>query len=329
MFYTLRAIREDTPGEKWKSLFEMYWPSYEAWFLSEGFRARPGYLTSIRNLEKYMPELIPTYENLVKLAGDGDLAARFLSMYCPPPYLAGCSQAVWTRNEPVLVRNYDYSPRFFEGVLLYTNWLRPVIAMSDCMWGVLDGMNNAGLVVSLSFGGRKITGEGFGLPLILRYVLETCDDTQSAVEVLKRIPTHMAYNVTLVDRNGNYATVYLLPEKNADVDYTPVSTNHQRQVEWHDYARLTSTEERLEYMTTCLNEDNETLSRFIRRFLSEPLYNTHFEKAFGTLYTVAYHAKNDEMALYWRKHKPLRQSFTNFTETHIDINFLPVKSYLK
>ena len=36
---------------------------------------------------------------------------------------------------------------------------------------------------------------GFGVPIILRYVLELCRDTQDAVEALHRVPSHMAYSI--------------------------------------------------------------------------------------------------------------------------------------
>jgi predicted choloylglycine hydrolase len=67
----------------------------------------PGYVASVKKLREHMPELWPVYERLVELAGGGDLAFRFLTLYRPPPYLLGCSQAVWLGQEPFLVRNYD------------------------------------------------------------------------------------------------------------------------------------------------------------------------------------------------------------------------------
>ena len=66
-----------------------------------------------------MPELVPTYDRLVELAGGGDLAARVLSLVDPPPYLAACSQGVWTDGEPFLVRNYDYLADRVDGVIWY------------------------------------------------------------------------------------------------------------------------------------------------------------------------------------------------------------------
>ena len=47
--------------------------------------------------------------------------------------------------------------------------------MSDCLWGLLDGVNDAGLAVSLTFGGRRVLGDGFGIPIVIRYLLETCE----------------------------------------------------------------------------------------------------------------------------------------------------------
>src|SRR2546430_10910562 len=116
MDFTFQAVAEDQPGPKWRALFDRFWPAYERWFLSEGDKARPRYLTSLRQLRAHMPELVPTYERLVELAGDSDLVARFLSSFCPPSYLIACSQAVWANHEPFPVRNPDYSPQPCDGV---------------------------------------------------------------------------------------------------------------------------------------------------------------------------------------------------------------------
>jgi hypothetical protein len=39
-----------------------------------------------------MPEMVPIWEQLVELAGGGDLAARFLSLYRPPAYLTAAAR---------------------------------------------------------------------------------------------------------------------------------------------------------------------------------------------------------------------------------------------
>lgn len=316
------AFAETAPGDKWLSAFEHHWPTYQKWFLSAGDQARPSYLESRRMLRQYLPELVPTYETLVELAGGSDLVARFLAFYNPPPYISGCSQAVWPDvSEPVLVRNYDYSPRLCEGSLLLSRWNdRQVIAMGDCLWGVLDGMNDSGLVVSLAFGGRQVVGDGFGMPIILRYILEFCDTIDNAVEVLKRVPTHMSYNVTLLDRNSRFRTVFLAPDRVPVVRQLAVATNHQGRIEWKRHAEATSSLERELFLSSRLADTEETEQGFVRSFLHPPLYSYEFEKGFGTVYTAHYCPSRDEMTLRWPG-SVWSQSFARFQEGNRLIRF--------
>ncbi|HVQ22487.1 MAG TPA: hypothetical protein VMT36_04385, partial [Candidatus Saccharimonadia bacterium] len=114
---TFKAIKEATPGHLWQATFEERWDGYRRWFLSEGEAARLSYADSVRTLREHMPELMPTYEALVDLAGGGDLAARMLTLVDPPPFIGACSQGVWLRDRPVLVRNYDYLASHIEGLI--------------------------------------------------------------------------------------------------------------------------------------------------------------------------------------------------------------------
>ncbi|MEX2597921.1 MAG: C45 family peptidase [Salibacteraceae bacterium] len=298
---------------KWAELFEKTWPTYKRWFTKEGLQARPGYLSSSRAFEQYFQELTPTYEKLCQLIGGSDLASRFLSMYCPPPYMSGCSQIAWIKDHPALIRNYDYSPRYFEGAIVKTNWLKPIIGMSDCTWGLLDGVNEDGLSASLTFGGRKLTAEGFGIPLVLRYCLETCSTTVEAIQKLANIPVHMAYNVTLLDRYLNFATIYFIPGQKNQVNYIAVGTNHQEEISWPDYARMTRTVERRNILENTLLNPMETHHSIINRFLAPPLFNTAYEKAFGTLYTAAYYPIDRSVRFIWQG-KEIYQSFEHFEE---------------
>ena len=151
--FTFSSMEELELGPKWAGVFDELWPHYRVWFLRDGEAPRASYATSVRMLRAHMPELVAAYERVVELAGGGDLAARMLSLYKPPPFLAACSQGAWARDgAAVLARNYDYAPSRCEGIIWSTRLLRPVIGMSDCLWGLLDGMNDAGLAVSLTFG---------------------------------------------------------------------------------------------------------------------------------------------------------------------------------
>ncbi|MEQ8356323.1 MAG: C45 family peptidase [Kiloniellaceae bacterium] len=300
MELNFRAIAEEGPGPRWAGLFTEYWPDYRRWWLREGPEARPTYLEGRRALKKHMPELLPLYEQLCELAGGGDHQARFLSFYCPPPYLSGCSQAIWPGAEPMLVRNYDYSPLAFDALTLATAWQgRRVIGTSDGLWGLVDGMNDAGLAVSLTFGGRHVVGDGFGVPIILRYILQTCETAEEAGEVLARVPSHMSYNVTAVDAARHFVTAYMAPDRPTVLRHIGVATNHQERVEWASHARFTATVERERFLLQRLTLHVDPQEKFIGAFLKPPLYSVAYDAGFGTLYTAVYHPQRFEMELRW------------------------------
>ena len=300
MELSFTTIAEDVPGPKWLRFFEHHWPGYERWYIREGIEERPTYLACLRALEKYMPEMMPLYRDICELVGGGDLAARFLSLYRPPAYLSGCSQAVWPGAEPLLVRNYDYSTKAFDAVYFKTRWMgKTVIGMSDCLIGLVDGTNEDGLTVSLTFGGNQNVGGGFGVPIILRYVLETCTTAEAAIAALERIPSHMAYNVTVLDKSGAKATVMMAPGGRTVVSHVAVATNHQEKVEWISHARATASVERERYLLNRLSLHRTTQDEFIGAFLKPPLYSLAFTRGFGTLYTAAYRPRKKKVELRW------------------------------
>lgn len=300
MTLTFRAVAEDTPGDTWAGLFDRHWPAYKAWYLSDGLEQRATYTVCRDALKKHMPKLLPTYERLCDLAGGGDLAARFLSLWRPPAYISGCSQVVWLGDRPLLVRNYDYAPSLIDGIILRSRWnRRGVLAMTDCLWGVLDGVNESGLAISLTFGGRRAVGPGFGIPVILRNVLEFCSTTAQAMAVLRKVPTHMAYNVTAVDAEGRFATAYLAPDRKPVVEAVAYATNHQGHVEWHDHARATATLEREQFLKFRLRDDTLGEDDLIAAFSRPPLYTRAYERGFGTLYTAVYDPVNRSATYIW------------------------------
>lgn len=311
---TFEAFEERIPGERWQARFHEMWPAYRAWYLREGSDARPDLATCRRRLREYMPELVETYERLVELAGGDEVAARCLSLYRPPAFIVGCSQGVWTRGKPMLVRNYDYPASRLEGIVIRTDWAgRQIIGMSDCFWGLLDGINSAGLVVSLTFGGRRAVGDGFAIPLVVRYLLETCDTVSQAVGTLQRLPIHAAQNLSLLDSSGEHQTAYLAPDRAARFASIPATTNHQGSVDWPEYARAVRTVEREQHLLALLATAEITPKRFIHAFLESPLYNSGYASGMGTLYTAAYFPTEHRVEYHWPGHS-WPQSFDHFDE---------------
>jgi predicted choloylglycine hydrolase len=249
---TLRAFAEDQPGDRVREHLATSWPAFRSWW-RDGPTLRPTAAEAKARLIEHMPELVPTWERLtVMLRGDPDAGAA-LALWNPPPFLTGCSQAAVLDGGPALIRNYDWDYRLFDGVVARTGYTgRRVLGMLDCLWGLLDGVNDAGLALSLTFGGRPQVGEGFGIPLVIRYALEVCATADEAVQVLRRIPVHMSYNVTALDRGGRRATVYLAPDRPARVTSRAVTTNHQGTVEWAPYAAAIRSVERAQRLEQLL-----------------------------------------------------------------------------
>ena len=314
--------REWTPGPAWTALFQRFWPSYRKWYLSEGDMARPTYAECRNAIRQYMPQLESTWSNLCELAGGGDIASRFLSLYRPPPYLAGCSQAISLQGGPALVRNYDYSPELTDGLCLATcmNGTK-VIASTDCLWGVLDGINEHGVAIALSFGGSRVVGSGFGAPIIVRAALETAHSTHEAIEIIRSIPSHMAYNISIVDAEADYATVYLAPGKPSVVDRVRAVTNHQHEIEWPRYAEMTESVERRRVLQQLI-DSGDSLDELVGRFMTPPLYRTDHARGFGTLYTSVYLPRTLQVRFAW-PHKAVTFGFDDIKSCALDITYPP------
>ncbi len=172
-------------------------------------------------------------------------------------------------------------------------------------------MNDAGLALSLTFGGRNVVGDGFAISIVLRYILEFCATAAEAAEVLSRVPVHMAYNVTALDKSGDYLTSYISPDREAITRRLAIATNHQKQIEWHRHARATATLERERFLFFRLTDPRMTERKLAGAFLKSPLYSTSYETGFGTLYTALYWPASGRAEYRWPG-ATWKQSFDHF-----------------
>ena len=182
---SLHAFREDVPGPRWRAVYNATWPQYRRWYLRPDTGRRPTVKEAEAALRRHMPELHPIWRHLVALAGGDSTTAAMLTHWNMPAFAPACSQVAVDTGARALIRNYDYHPDLFEQVVMSTRFAdRAVLGTSDCLWGLLDGMNSDGLAVSLTFGGAKGAGPGFGIPLIVRYLLEVAGTTSEAVSAV-------------------------------------------------------------------------------------------------------------------------------------------------
>jgi predicted choloylglycine hydrolase len=301
---TFHAIRDHGDGAALAPLFASRWSGYLRWYLGEGDRARPSYAECARQMQAHLPELVPAWQRLSErftpAGSGGDLMARFLSLWNPPAFVSGCTQAIWTRERPALIRNYDYPPEMTDATLLHSSFTATrVMAMADCAWGVLDGINQHGLTVSLAFGGRRSKGQGFGIAIVLRYVLEICETARQALEVLRRVPVHLPYNLAILDDGGDWRTVFISPDRKPEVRREPYSANRQDSTAWPEDDRVADTVRREALLENVLGNPAETRERLLERFTERPIYRPVKPGDWGTLYTACYQPATRALELRW------------------------------
>ena len=201
---------------------------------------------------------------------------------------------------PVLLRNYDYPPMLCDALALRTHWSgRSVIGMSDCGWGLMDGVNDAGLAVSISFGGRRDVGPGFGIGLIVRCLLQVAATTDEAVDRLMRIPVQMSYNVAIVDAIGDRRVVHIAPDRTARISYDVTVANRQGKTEWPEHAEYCNTVEREYLLETLVAGPMVDAGGLEAAFLQPPLHRSLLDSTWGTVYTAAYEPASGAMTLLW------------------------------
>ena len=282
------------------AMFAIGWPAYRQWYLRDGEEARPTYAQCKRQVGRHLPELLPDFERLVDAVGGGDLEARFLSHWAPPPLFAACSLATWTNGSNLLVRNYDYPPQMCDATVLATGWGGTrVLGMSDCVLGLLDGVNEHGLSAAIAFGGRPAVGHGFGVGIVVRYVLQTAADVGEALAILGRVPVQVSYNIALVDRSGGAVIAYVAPDRPMSVSRVAVAGNRQGATEWAEHAQFCATEEREAALLAAVSDPGMTASRLVDTFLRPPVYRPVDDAPWGTLYTAVYDCDHGTVDLVW------------------------------
>jgi hypothetical protein len=132
----------------------------------------------------------------------------------------------------------------------------------------------------------------------------------------------MAYNVTLLDRRGESATVQVAPDRPPRVVRPAIATNHQGEVEWAEHGRFTATKEREHCLRTHHEDPQTEASDLIGAFLRPPLYNTDYGNGFGTLYTAVY--RPEAGLAQWRWPGAVwEQSFADFREGRREVHYSP------
>jgi predicted choloylglycine hydrolase len=254
--------------------------------MTEAGRTAEGAAQARQLFETHLPELVPVLDRLAPQLGS-PRAGTVLTMAALRPFFAGCTQI---GRPGALVRNYDFTPDQCEGTIVSSRFLRPVVGMQEAGWGLLDGMNDAGLAVSLTFGGRFVHGPGFAVPVVLRYLLETCRTVAEAVDRLRTIPVAVPQNLTLVDARRS-VTVYVGPDIPLTEAPDSCAANHQHLPVPREQEQTTRTRARLAAV--------QAAGVDVPAMLRPPLYQCDYDQWLGTVYTAEYRPAEGRVTYHW------------------------------
>jgi predicted choloylglycine hydrolase len=307
---TFSSLDAGEPGSAaWTELALASWPKTKK-LATESSWSEEGESAAVALFAEHMPELVPVLD---KLAGalDQPGGRGFLTHTTLKPFFAACSQA---GVGGALVRNYDFDPDDCERLMVASRYLRPVIGMQDLYWGLLDGMNDTGLAISLTFGGRFVQGHGFSTLMVIRYLLETCTTVAEAWEKLRTIPVTTAQNLTLVDRHETIS-VHLGPDIEATRAAGTCVTNHQREPVPEEQENFTGTQRRQAALRRAVDDAHladDPVEATVQALLRPPLYSTAYSEGLGTVYTAAYRPAEGRVTYIWPEER-WEQSFDAFT----------------
>jgi predicted choloylglycine hydrolase len=142
-------------------------------------------------------------------------------------------------------------------------------------------------------------GRGFGIGLVVRFLLQVAATTQEAVDRLMDLPVQMSYNVAILDGLGDHRVVFVAPDRPARVTQLAAAANRQGETEWQRHADYCNTVERESYLESLVTFPLVEAADLVSAFLRPPLYRPLAESTWGTVYTASYEPVSGAMTLHW------------------------------
>jgi predicted choloylglycine hydrolase len=142
--------------------------------------------------------------------------------------------------------------------------------------------------------------------------LETCRTVEEAAAALMRIPVAMAQNVTVLDRTGGFATVFVGADRAPAARVQAVCTNHQEDAAaWPEHAARSRTLERHRCLGDRLADGAMTLDALTAGMLEPPLYEVDAASGYATVYSAVYRPAEGAVDYVWPGRR-WPQSFERF-----------------
>ena len=215
-------------------------------------------------------------------------------------------------KRPLIGRSYEFTPKT-EDLRLCTmrvDGKYAFIGSSLLFFGFTEGMNEHGLVVTMSAGGwpvgatpemRPPLDDGFQFWFVVRCALERCKTVDEAVALIMEIPTCGNPNIIVADRSGNAALVEVFGRNKAvkridaqSEEQFVCSTNHftlPAMEPFRDPVWVNS-QVRYDAIRACLDGEQKVTRQSIKSLLSseypQGLACHYYDEGFGTLRSMIF-----------------------------------------
>lgn len=175
-------------------------------------------IESYKHLKNFSPEVVEEIKGFAKGINENDenLGAFLLSLGIFDT-TGQCSVFAFKNTDSVIIgRNYDMLfdfKKYTESCLIAPKGKYSYISQSDVFIGRSDGINEKGLFIAMSFVNGTKVQPGVGFHFIVRKVLENCNTTEQAVNLIQKTKVASANNFLVADKYFDIAVVESAPQK--------------------------------------------------------------------------------------------------------------------
>ena len=286
-------------------------------------------LESYQDLKSFYPEVIEEIEGFAKGIKDKPekLGAFLLSLGVFNP-TGQCSVfAFRNRDSTIIGRNYDMLfefKKFTESSLIAPKDKFSYISQSDVFIGRSDGINEKGLSVAMSFINGTEIQTGISFHFIVRKILEDCENTEQAIDLIQKTKVSTANNFLIADKNGTIAVVESAPQKSnvrtPENDYQFIYITNQfvsKEMQIYDRGGVewSKSAERYNGLKDNLKSVKQMDLGKAKKILSDKCICLNLRKEkFGTIWSVV--ANLNELKIERAETKPTKKNYKS--ETRLD-----------
>lgn len=175
-------------------------------------------LESYKELKLFYPEVVEEIEGFAKGIEDKpENVGAFLLSLGIFNQTGQCSVFAYKNEDSTIIgRNYDMLfefKKFTESSLIAPQDKFSYISQSDVFIGRSDGINEKGLSIAMSFVNGTEIQYGVSFHFIVRKILEECQNTKQAIELIQSAKVSTANNFLIADKNGDIVVVESAPQK--------------------------------------------------------------------------------------------------------------------